>query len=463
MANDTLSRVLAALVASLVAAHVMGALFQRFRQPRAIGEIAGGLLLGPTVLGAVSPGAERWLFAKTGAPGEVFGAVAQLGLLLLMFCSGTELRKAVDRAQGRLVGMVAGIGIVLPFLAGVAVLQVTGLRQYWGPAGNYGSFLLVFATAIAVTSIPVISRIMHDLGILRTPFARVVLGVAVVEDVVLYVVLAIAISLASSTVAPAFGLSAELHLESGSIPDIAYHVVMTLAVLAGFLGVARWRSTRPALRNSAASALMNSGPASRRILVVLATALLCLFLGVETFLGAFAAGIAAGARQEPAGATGEYSARDSRHALPDFSYAFFIPVYFASVGVSLDLRHGFDVVFFVVFLAFACVVKAFSVYLGARVGGMASKRAVNLAVALNARGGPGIVLASVSFNAHVVNEGFYACLLLLSILTSLGAGSWLERVPKHVFADEPTAREEPEPVDDVARLIPSGKPDPMAG
>lgn len=159
MSNDSLTHVMAALVVALVVAHIMGTVFHRLRQPRAIGEIAGGLLLGPTVLGVLAPDIERWLFGRTGVSATVFSAVAQLGLLLLMFCSGAELKNALGRAQGRLVGVVATTGIVLPFLAGLALLQITPLRKFWGPAGNYRSFLLVFATAIAVTSIPVISRI----------------------------------------------------------------------------------------------------------------------------------------------------------------------------------------------------------------------------------------------------------------------------------------------------------------
>jgi Kef-type K+ transport system membrane component KefB len=274
---------------------------------------------------------------------------------------------------------------------------------------------------------------MYDLGILQTPFARVVLGVAVVEDVVLYVVLAVAISLATHTGGPAFGLPAFIHLTSGSTADIAYHVAMTLLVLALFLVAAWWRQNhRPMWQGRVP--LLNLSPAAGRVMLLLATALMCLFLGVETFLGAFAAGVAVGARHLSGGGTP--AGEDAHQTVPLFSYAFFIPVYFASVGINLNLRHGFDVLFFAWFLVFACVAKAFAVYLGARLGGLARNRAVNLAFALNARGGPGIVLASVSYSAHIINGNFYTCLLLLSMITSLGAGSWLERVPKHAFTDD---------------------------
>jgi len=110
-----------------------------------------------------------------------------------------------------------------------------------------------------------------------------------------------------------------------------------------------------------------------------------------------------------------------------FSFGFFIPIYFAIVGLRLDLVDHFQLPFFVAFFAFACIVKGLSVYLGARISGQPGRGATNLAVALNARGGPGIVLASVALDAQIIGPDFYASLVMLAVLTSLVAGSWLER------------------------------------
>jgi Kef-type K+ transport system membrane component KefB len=284
----------------------------------------------------------------------------------------------------------------------------------------------VFATAIAITSIPVITRIMYDLGILNTAFARIVLSVAVIEDVALYVVLAIALGIAAGGGSSSFGLPAALGLEPGTAMDIAYHVVVTVAVLWVFLvPVRRGYSVAVASRFNV---VHRRSPVAHQLLFMLAATVACLALGVEGFFGAFLAGVAVGASQE----TGEALA-----AVRGFSFAFFIPIYFAVVGLQLDLLHGFSVWFFLGFLAFACAAKGLSVYLGARLGGETSSAAVNLAVAMNARGGPGIVLASVAFAAGVVNEEFYATLVMLAIVTSLLAGSWLERVPRDRLRERP--------------------------
>jgi Kef-type K+ transport system membrane component KefB len=165
---------------------------------------------------------------------------------------------------------------------------------------------------------------------------------------------------------------------------------------------------------------------------------LATLLGVIPLFGAFLAGIAIGS-------SGRDGAAEARETIRAFSLAFFVPVYFAIVGLRLDLLHEFSPLFFGLFFAVACAAKAASVWAGARLAGESDRGAFNLAVALNARGGPGIVLASVAFDAAIISQQFYAVLVLLAILTSLLAGAWLERevrggVPLRAARPESRAR-----------------------
>jgi len=404
----------------MVAAHALGTVFARFRQPRVIGEIAAGLVLGPTLLGHLAPGAEAWLFPATGVTAAVLGAFYQLGLLLLLFCSGAQIQAGHRRGDNKTVGWVFATGMIVPFLVGLALLHVWDLRPEWGPHANAASFLLIFAIAMAVTSIPVISKIMHDLGILDTPFARVVLSVAVAEDIVLYVILAVSLGLAQGGSGSLFGLPSLLGIAPGTAADMAYHVVATLAVLGAALAFG------PRVYRVAALSRLNivrqASPVAYELALMLTASLLCLFMGIEGFFGAFVAGLAVGRAGEVAPA--------AIRSIQGFSFAFFIPVYFAIVGLQLDLLRGFDVAFFLLFLVLACAIKAGSVYLGARMAGETGTSSLNLAVALNARGGPGIVVASVAYGAGIIGQSFYAVLVMLAIVTSLFAGSWLAHVPK---------------------------------
>jgi Kef-type K+ transport system membrane component KefB len=434
MAAADLAHVLLALLVILAAAHSVGGLFARFRQPRVIGEICGGLLLGPTVLGALAPTVEGWLFPKAATASTVLGWSYQLGLLLLMYCSGIEARSVVTRRETRTVSAVLVFGTILPFLAGLAVLPFVGERSFYGPSGNHTSFLLVFAVAMAVTSIPVISRIMLDLGIMGTPFSRIVLGTAVIEDVLLYVVLAVALGAAAGSPSALFGMPALLGLDPGSAADFAYHAGATVVVLG--LGFVLGRPVYQWATSTGLNVIHRHSPAAFQLMFVLAACLVCLYLGIQPFFGAFIAGIVVGSATVAPNPVHE----GATVAIKDFAFAFFVPIYFAIVGLQLDLLHGFNPLFFVAYLALACAVKALSVYAGARVGGQPHHASVNLAVAMNARGGPGIVLASVAFGAGIINQSFYSVLVLLAIVTSLLAGTWLERVPRDHLLGAPAAQ-----------------------
>jgi Kef-type K+ transport system membrane component KefB len=418
LTDGQLGQVVVALVALLCAAHGCGYLFARARQPRVVGEIVGGLLLGPTLFGLVLPHQQAAVFPKHGPTPIVLAAVYQLGLLLLMHSAGAEVRSLLQRGERRTATFITGTGTLLPFAFGLGLLQLIDLGSYRGPAGGQTAFLIVFASAMAVTSIPVISRIMLDLGILSTPFARIVLGAAVMEDIPLYVMLAIALGLAQADQGQLTGLPSILGVAPGGHWAVSYHVVATLTFFAVFLlcGPSLFRL----LVGFRLNFVNRISPIGFHLVFMLLVTGLCTFIGVTPLFGAFVAGMAASsASDDPA---------QARAAIKSFSFAFFVPIYFAIVGIKLDLVRHFDPLFFLSLLALACVAKALSVYAGARLAGESASTSKNLAVAMNARGGPGIVLASVAYDAGIIKEELYTALVLLAIVTSMLAGSWLERV-----------------------------------
>ncbi|MFF5726800.1 cation:proton antiporter [[Kitasatospora] papulosa] len=412
------AHVLLALTVLLVAAHLGGHLFARMRQPQVIGEILGGLLLGPTVLGEFAPDAQRWLLPADGATGHVLGAFYQIGLLLLVYLTGTELRARRRNKGQRTIGFVTVSGLALPFGSGLAIASVADMDDLIGPNGSPTTLALIFGMAVAVTSVPVISRIMLDLGILQSLFARIVLAVAVIEDVILYVILAIVLGVAQADVGDGFGLWALLAVDSLPLA-VVYFTVVPLV----FLSLLLWLGPRSfmGLTRSRINVLEQRSPLAFRLVVVFLLCAACTGLGIDPIFGALIAGMCT------AGATGERAVA-SQETLRHVSMGLFVPVYFAIVGVKLDLVRHFDPLFFLWFFVLACLVKSFSVWLGARAAGESQPAATNLAVAMNARGGPGIVLASVAFGAHVINENFFTSLVLLSIISSQIAGYWLGRV-----------------------------------
>jgi Kef-type K+ transport system membrane component KefB len=159
---------------------------------------------------------------------------------------------------------------------------------------------------------------------------------------------------------------------------------------------------------------MSIGPV---LVVVGATSAACVGLGIAPFLGAFVVGLV----------YGRALANDLHlRSIEAFSLAFFIPLFFAIVGLKLDLFKDLDVTFTALFIAFAFVAKGSGVYLGARLARTEGSGSLNLAIALNARGGPGIVLATVGLNAGIINDMFFTTLIMTAVLTSLLAGWWLQ-------------------------------------
>ncbi len=417
-ADIDLARLLIALAVLLIAAHGIGALFARFHQPPAIGEIVGGILLGPSALGAASPAVEHWIFPRTGSSAAAVGAIYQLGLLLLMFAAGAEMRRLLQRDAARTVGLIASLGLIVPFVAGLGLVAALGTSGFIGTADNRTALILVFGMAVAVTSIPVITRIMHDTGLLGTRFSRIVLSVAVIEDVVLYVILAVAVGL----VIPGRQSGVWGPVRAGPDRRSAEHrlphgggVLFLAAALT--LGGRVYR----VLAGTRVNPLGRRNPVAFRLLWMLLLSAAALALGLVPLYGAFVAGISVAVAQQ-----GEIVPESD--VVSGVSFGFFIPIYFAVIGLQLDLIHHFDVLFFVGFLAFACAAKAASVYLAGRLAREDKFTAASLAIAMNARGGPGIVLASTAYAAGIINETFFVSLVMLSIVTSLVAGSWLERV-----------------------------------
>ena len=332
-----------------------------------------------------------------------------------MFCSGTEVRSNLDPSERRSTMAVASVGTVVPFAVAIALLGSWDFEALLGPAAHVGAFALVFGIALAVTSIPVISRIMMDLRVIETSFARVVLGAAIVEDILLYAVLSVALGLVGGVATVDSAVPALLGLEGNQGALVAYHGGVSVL----FLALALWLGGRSlqALLAGPLGWLHRSSPAGALLAVLLATTGLAVGLGIAPMFGAFVAGLVVG-RTRLLSATG-------LPAIREMSMAFFVPVYFAIVGLRIDLFGGFAVRGFLLFLAVACVAKAASVYAAARWAKEPHPTALNLAVAMNARGGPCIVLASVALDAQIISMQFYSYLILLALVTSSVAGSWL--------------------------------------
>jgi Kef-type K+ transport system membrane component KefB len=296
-------------------AHLLGYLFVKLRQPKVVGEILAGIILGPALIGRL-PFASG-LIKATEHHGNLLNFVYWLGLLLLMFLSGAETRQLFSREERREVGWLAIVGTGIPFLLGLVLGPWLIRPALAGPNGNRISLIIILAVGVAVTSVPVVSKIFADLNILHTRFARLVLGVAVLEDIALWLALAVATAMAGKAVL--------------NPREMSYHLIATI----GFFGLGLTVIPRIVKRinKSRFNVFAKNSPVAYAIAVLLGYCVVAGALDVSVVFAAFLAGFAVVHKKRRLFA-------EALDAIGKVSFAFFIPVYFALVGLKLDLSRG---------------------------------------------------------------------------------------------------------------------------
>jgi len=403
MSDSALSSVLLALLLLVGFAQFLGFLFVKLRQPKVVGEIAAGILLGPALLGRIPFFAH--LFDNVRHQGNILDFVYWLGLLLLMFLSGAETQQLFTREERREVGWLVIVGTGIPFVLGLVLGPWLIHPSLAGPNANRVSLIIILAVGVAVTSVPVVSKIFADLKILHTRFARLILGVAVLEDIVLWLALAVATSLAGK---------AALDPKA-----MGFHLLATVSFFV--LGLTIVPRVVKRINKAEFNIVAKNSPVGYAIAVLLAYCAVAGALKVSLVFAAFLAGFAVVHKKRRLFA-------DALQAIGKVAFAFFVPVYFAIVGLKLDLVRGVSLWMIVAFIVGTCLVKILSVTLAGRFAGFRGLDLLNLAITTNARGGPGIVLASVAFDAGIISPQFYTTLVIAAVVTSQIAGAWLEYV-----------------------------------
>jgi len=416
MSNQELGSVVLALLLLMLSANLLGQLFTRLRQPKVVGEILAGVLLGPTVLQKVAPGFSADIFGagKTDPKALILSFFYNFGMLMLMFVAGAAAKHLLGKENRKATAFILGLGTPLPFLFALLVAPLLPLERFMGTAGSESAVILVFAAAAAVTSIPVITKIFADLGILHTRFASLQLGSAVLEDIGLWGVLSIATAIAASK------LSATQGALSGTIGAHVFvnaaFVLVALFVMPTILrklSRARWN---PLAENS---------PIVWMFTVFFGYVALAAALDVTLAFAALLAGYGVMGGMK---STEHARFRAPVHSITEVAANFFIPIYFALIGYRLDLSKTFDPFMLAAFLLGTSLVVFLCVGFGSRLAGMNWLDTINLAITQNARGGPGIVMASVAFDAGIINAPFFTTLVLTAVLTSQACGFWLQHV-----------------------------------
>nr|WP_062333219.1 cation:proton antiporter [Herbidospora sakaeratensis] len=386
---DAVTKFLLAVAVILLASHVCGELVRKIGQPPVLGEILGGLLLGPSVLGAVWPQAVGWLF-----PPDVLAALdkaAQLGLVVFMFLLGCELR--TDRLKlPRVIGATVVGGMGLPFLCGVGVALLAG-PMLAGTRGEEWAFYLFFGLAVAVTALPVLARILVDLGIEQTRVGVLALSSAAIGDGAAWLVLTLILAAGS---AGGFG----------QVPETAG--------LAAALLLVTVLCVRPAL--AALAARTDSARVLTIVLVVGATGFSALtqLINLHPLIGAFLFGVAVPRGSEAVRRVGEQ--------LQGFTLMILLPLFFAGVGLKTSIgligAHPWYWMAALGILVVAQVSKVVGAGGAALLAGLPRRESLQLGVLMNCRGVTELVIAAIGLQFGLINQLGFTILVLLAIITT---------------------------------------------
>lgn len=366
------TEMLLALFVMLLAAKVAAELFERLRQPAVVGEILAGAIIGPSVLGLVSPS-------------EFVSMLAEIGVIFLLFSIGLESKPSSIFQVGKTATLVAVLGVVLPFLGGWLLMRM------WGSPNISALFV---STALVATSVGITARVLAAMGVLNTPVARVILAAAVIDDILGLLVLSVVSSTSSGTINYwQLGITGLLAIGfTAFVALIGARVVTRIAPRINKLSISE--------------SLFIAG-----LVLCLGLAVAVSFIGIAAIIGAFLAGMALAQATE-----GDHRL----HAQTNGVVELLVPFFLVNIGMQLQLSVFRDSS--LVRLALAVTLVALITKLigcGAGAWSLGVKRAAQVGVGMMPRGEVGIVVAQIGLSMGVFDAKLYAVILFMAVTTTL--------------------------------------------
>lgn len=402
---------LSQLALLLGVARLLGEWMRRLDQPAVIGELLAGLLLGPSVLGFLAPGAMLAVFPQEQTLSDLLAAFSLFFVLLLLVVTGLEIDLPLILQRIRMAAGVSAGGLSVTFSLGLALGALSPAEFMSGPDKRV-VFCLFVAVNLSISAIPVIAKTLKDLNAIRRDLGQLILSAAMIDDAIGWILLAVAAGLATK---------GEVTLEDVAIKLVAALGVMGLALTLGRGWVNRFLNKVDRFSPGESSQL------AALLFVALAFSILTHGLGLESMLGAFLAGILIG--QSPR------LKSQVAHTLELFSSSFCAPIFFATAGLKVNLPALLTprlLAMTAVVLIISSVGKMLGCYLGGRFVGLSHWQGMTLGSGMNPRGAMGVIVARIGLNLGILNQDMYSVMIAMAIITSLAAPLMLRWTLSHV-------------------------------
>lgn len=380
-------------------AHALGEIARRLGQPVVIGEMVAGLLLGPTCLGWAAPRFQGWLFPRGTAAAIALDAVVALAVALLLLVAGLEVDLSSVWRRGKTALSIAMVGLLAPLTIGGGLAYLG--PDWWGmPAtGKPAFFAVFFGTALSVSALPVIAKILLDLNLFRSDIGMLVLVAATLNNLLAWLIFSVVLG------GRAGGAS------------VLYVVVLTIGYVAFTLSIGRWAVDK-ALPWVQAHLSWPSGVLGFILALGLAGAAITEAIGIHAIFGAFLTGIALG--------DSAHLREHTRQIVHRFVEGALAPIFVAAIGLEVNFISNFHPGLVARVLVLGVAVKVIGCALAARKSGLLRSESWAVGWAMNTRGELGIVLGLLAWHEGVIRERLFVALVTLAIVTSAAAGPMLK-------------------------------------
>ncbi len=400
-----LLHVLLALVVVIATARAMGSIFRSAGQPQVVGEILAGIVLGPSLLGRLAPGAEGYLFPATVGP--ALNIIAQVGVILYMFLVGLELDPALLRKRGHTTVAISHASIIAPFLLGatIALFLYPKLSASDVP---FTCFSLFLGVSMSVTAFPVLARILTDRGIHKTRMGAIALTCAAVDDVTAWCMLAFVVGVARAQAA-------------GAVATIA----MALGFIALMIVVVRPAMVRLSLVYGNRGRL-TQGVMASIFIALLISASATELIGIHAVFGAFALGAVI---PHDSG-----MARELTDRLEDIVIVLLLPAFFAYTGLrtQIGLVSGYEQwMMCALIVVVASAGKFGGSVVAARITGLNWRDSSALGVLMNTRGLMELIVLNIGLEMNVISPTLFAMLVIMALVTTFATTPILHLITRH--------------------------------
>ncbi|HYB97375.1 MAG TPA: cation:proton antiporter [Vicinamibacterales bacterium] len=398
--------VLLALTVIMVTARLLGAIFKKLNQPAVIGEVIGGIMLGPSLLGRLSPDAQQLLLPADAAP--LLGVLAQLGVILYMFLVGLELDLSALRTRAASTIGIAIAGIVIPF--GLGALYAGAAFAAYAPTGiGFSTFALFLGVSMSVTAFPVLARILEDRGMQRTTLGITALTCAAISDVIAWCLLAFVVSVTQSA------------------PGGAMVTVALTALYIALMLTAGRRAMVSLIARLDASPHARDQTLPLILAAVLLSAVATEFIGVHAIFGAFLIGAIIPHQSGVA--------HHVRDRIEDVARVLLLPAFFAFTGLRTEiglLDTAADWITCATIIAVATAGKLGGTTIAARVTGHSWRASAALGILMNTRGLVELIVLNIGLDLGVISPRLFTMLVLMALVTTMMTSPILSRLNRHV-------------------------------